>query len=337
VHKIASNKTVPRDALMKIWSDARKGPAAPMTPAAAAPVAAPAAAPRGYLSRLDELPALAERRDPAPLRAALGSLGAVLRAPDDGNGDDGGVAPPPMVELLPALLQGLARCMARVGVRAADAWPALYIEHLLWAPQRRWRALHDALWGWARVAVAGLAGAHERPLALLLVHLATLERAASARERAVAQPCADCDAHARTLFGGRPLSGCSAAALLVRLPIGSAAERAWALRLGGACVELACTAFDHVDVGKAQPDGWRDAEAVDGAAVQRAYVPGALLRLLRWLAERRAGGGAEDDEAAAARSVGELLQAPPAAVMLAAAGAAAEEEVWRWEAQMEVE
>ena len=46
VHKIASNKTVPRDALMKIWSDARKGPAAPTTPAAAPPAAAPAAAPR---------------------------------------------------------------------------------------------------------------------------------------------------------------------------------------------------------------------------------------------------------------------------------------------------
>ena len=153
----------------------------------------------------------------------------------------------------------------------------------------------------------------------------------------MARPCADCDAHARSLFGGRPLSGCSAAALLVRLPIGSAAERAWALRLGGACVELACTASDHVDVGKARPDGWRDAEAADGAAVQRAYVPGALLRLLRWLAERRAGGGAEDDETAAARSVSELLQAPPAAVMLAAAGAATEEEVGRWEAQVQVE
>ena len=105
-----------------------------------------------------------------------------------------------------------------------------------------WAALHDALWGWARVAVAGLAGAHERPLALLLVHLATLERAASARERAVARPCVDCDAHARTLFGGRPLSGCSAAALLVRLPIGSAAERAWALRLGDLVAILATVA-----------------------------------------------------------------------------------------------
>ncbi len=28
-------------------------------------------------------------------------------------------------------------------------------------------ALHGALWGWVRLAVAGVAGAHERPLALL--------------------------------------------------------------------------------------------------------------------------------------------------------------------------
>ena len=26
-------------------------------------------------------------------------------------------------------------------------------------------------WGWVRLAVAGVAGAHERPLALLLLHL----------------------------------------------------------------------------------------------------------------------------------------------------------------------
>ena len=38
---------------------------------------------------------------------------------------------------------------------------------------RRGGYLGNALcaWGWVRLAVAGVAGAHERPLALLLLHL----------------------------------------------------------------------------------------------------------------------------------------------------------------------
>ena len=50
-------------------------------------------------------------------------------------------------------------------------WAGPWVELLLWRPQRAVPALHGALWGWVRLAVAGVAGAHERPLALLLLHL----------------------------------------------------------------------------------------------------------------------------------------------------------------------
>ncbi|KAL3927667.1 MAG: hypothetical protein SGPRY_002723 [Prymnesium sp.] len=151
--------------------------------------------------------------------------------------------------LLRQLVEGFAACLAAVGVSAVSTWSALYVEHLLWLPQNCWPQFHVAFWSWFRLALFGDAGAHQRPLALLLCHLAALERAHAALH---CKPPSSCSACANQFRVCRSVSGalrgtaCQIEPLLAHLPIESAASRTWAMRLGCSALLLVCTAFDEV-------------------------------------------------------------------------------------------
>ena len=153
-------------------------------------------APPDWGATLLALPAHAASRNAAGLRAALSVLHAQLmptaaggaaggaagagaaRETCDALRSAGGAAP-----LLRQLLQSFAQCVHAAGAGggtdggtgggggAPCTWAGPWVESLLWRPQRTVPAVHGALWGWVRLAVAGVAGAHERPLALLLLHL----------------------------------------------------------------------------------------------------------------------------------------------------------------------
>ena len=134
------------------------------------------------------LPAHAASQNAAGLGAALSALHAQLMPTAAAAGEPsealravGGVA-----ALLRQLLQSFAQCVHAAGAGGGGGsggtpctWAGPWVELLLWRPQRAVPALHCALWGWVRLAVAGVAGAHERPLALLLLHLG----AAQARQQ----------------------------------------------------------------------------------------------------------------------------------------------------------
>jgi hypothetical protein len=140
------------------------------------------------------LPAHAASRDATGLGAALSALHAQLMPTAAAAGEPseaiqvaGGTA-----TLLRQLLQSFAQCVHAAGAGggggsggAPCTWAGPWVEMLLWRPQRAVPALHGALWGWVRLAVAGVAGAHERPLALLLLHLgaAQARRASERRKR----------------------------------------------------------------------------------------------------------------------------------------------------------
>ena len=148
-------------------------------------------APADWGATLLTLPAHAASRNAAGLGAALSALHAQLMPTSAAAGEPsealraaGGAA-----ALLRQLLQSFAQCVHAAGAGggggsggAPCTWAGPWVELLLWRPQRAVPALHSALWGWVRLAVAGVAGAHERPLALLLLHLGAAQ-ASRARER----------------------------------------------------------------------------------------------------------------------------------------------------------
>ena len=202
-----------------------------------------------------------------------------------------------MSQMLSSVLECFARCLARSGVLAGDTWPALFVDQLLWRPQLAWPALHAALWGWLRIAAQGEAGAHERPLALLMLHLGSLQRASVAMAGRAPPRCVPCDSHLSALIGGRGVRGgaCYIDTLLAHLPLASARSREWSMRLGACCLEAAVQSFDAVDLGEAPPESWRDAvkqAATSSSAVgplsggRVALLPASLLQLIHWLAQR---------------------------------------------------
>ena len=267
--------------------------------------------------------------------------------------------------LLRQLLSCFAACLHEAGAAAGDTWPAAAVENLLWAPQRAWPELHRAFWGWVRVAVAGAAGAHERPLALLLLHLGALQRAELARAAppaaaaapapAAAAPAAavprcevceeSCEAHARlVLSGGRwPAAGgcCQVGVLLTQLPLQSSEARAWSMRLGASCVELACSCFDHVELGLAPRASWEGGGGGGGSSRPRpslGVLPARMLQLMQWLAQREAAASAAGDaERAAAATLGRALSSRGAAALLEAVPEAEEAQRSRWAALAHVE
>uniref|UniRef100_A0A7S2IXT7 Uncharacterized protein n=1 Tax=Haptolina brevifila TaxID=156173 RepID=A0A7S2IXT7_9EUKA len=66
--------------------------------------------------------------------------------------------------------------------------------------------------------------------------------------------------------------GCHIDVLLESMPIGTAAARTWTMRLGVSCLELACLAFNHVDVGEAPIESWRHHCHPQPAALQGPFV-----------------------------------------------------------------
>ena len=180
---------------------ADKLPVAPPPPAACSRPSAAAAegdsggcgrgAPADWGATLLTLPAHAASRNAAALSGALSALHAQLMPASAAAGEPsealraaGGAA-----ALLRQLLQSFAQCVHAAGAGgggggggAPCTWAGPWVELLLWRPQCAVPALHSALWGWVRLAIAGVAGAHERPLALLLLHLGAAQ-ASRARER----------------------------------------------------------------------------------------------------------------------------------------------------------
>ena len=256
--------------------------------------------------------------------------------------------------LLGSLLQAFALCLQEAGVHAASKWPSLVVERVFFRPALVWPALHRALWGWLRIAVAGRAGAHERPLALLLLHLASLQRTRCAQAGCAPEHCPECDSHWAVVACSRAEGGgCQAAALLESLPISTASERAWSMRLGGACIQLACSGFEQVDTGTISPEGWAAAPSpsvtmppggavraaassasgavaiagadtmaadVPGVGVKpsttprtRCFVPARFLRLVAWLAGRESKDGGEE---AAVCELRHIMSGPAAAPLL---------------------
>ena len=179
---------------------ADKLPVAPPPPAASSRPSAAAegdsggcgrGAPADWGATLLTLPAHAASRNAAALSGALSALHAQLMPASAAAGEPsealraaGGAA-----ALLRQLLQSFAQCVHAAGAGgggggggAPCTWAGPWVELLLWRPQCAVPALHRALWGWVRLAIAGVAGAHERPLALLLLHLGAAQ-ASRARER----------------------------------------------------------------------------------------------------------------------------------------------------------
>ena len=179
---------------------ADKLPVAPPPPAASSRPSAAAegdsggcgrGAPADWGATLLTLPAHAASRNAAGLGGALSALHAQLMPTSAAAGEPsealraaGGAA-----ALLRQLLQSFAQCVHAAGAGgggggggAPCTWAGPWVELLLWRPQCAVPALHNALWGWVRLAIAGVAGAHERPLALLLLHLGAAQ-ASRARER----------------------------------------------------------------------------------------------------------------------------------------------------------
>lgn len=166
----------------------------------------------------------------------------------------GGLAP-----LLQQLLNAFACCAGRAsslrGCCGHSGWVTLFVRRLVWEPQLACPALHRALWGWLRLAVAGRTGAHERPLGLLLLSLGSMQRHSLAASRRAPAACRGCDEHARNVLRARA-RGCAVGTLLVHPPIGDARERLWTYRLAAACLAVAAEAFDAVDVGRSPPEAW---------------------------------------------------------------------------------
>ena len=166
--------------------------------------------------------------------------------------------------LLVSLLQTFARCFQKAGTTPEATWPAVVTEHLFFGPQGSSERFHVALWGWIRIAIAGRAGSHERPLALLLLSLGCLQRTRCARDGCAPSRCPHCDAHASLILeGSGRVGGCDVATLLERLPIREARERTWSMRLGAACLELASSGLALIDAGAATRENWRSACAHD--------------------------------------------------------------------------
>ena len=227
-------------------------------------------------------------------------------------------------------------------------WAGPWVELLLWRPQRAVPALHGALWGWVRLAVAGVAGAHERPLALLLLHLGAAQRAHDAAAGRAPAACATCDAHMRAVLrGGRARGGCDLEALLAQLPLGGVASRAWSMRLGVQLLELAATDFSGADTGHAPVAAWAAAAEASGAAARpelpthaACWLPPSLLHLLRWLADRLHSGlpGAEAEaETRATEHLRRCLRQPGAARLCERLGETPPLLTRRWTALAEME
>jgi len=234
----------------------------------------------------------------------------------------GGLAP-----MLQQLLQAFARCAtggpSSDGACAETGRLVVVVQRLLWEPQLEWPALHRALWGWLRLAVANRTGAHERPLALLLLCVGSLQRRSLAAAGKSPAACAGCDAHARSVLHARG-RGCAVDTLLANLPIEDAEHRAWSTRLAAACLVFAAEGFDAMDVGGAPPEAWAQAPALPEAGggagatapggearsvaearprVPTAWLPRTMMQLLLWLTNRAAGGADAADAADAPLAV----------------------------------
>lgn len=248
--------------------------------------------PLGWAGLLEALPLTVVRGEAQQIDYTIGSLAALLRvdaggacAQSDARGEGAGgrmalaaeadarmsvatvegqacvaaVAAGGLAPLLQQLLNAFACCAGRAsslrGCCAPTGWATLFVRRLVWEPQLAWPALHRALWGWLRLAVAGRAGAHERPLALLLLSLGSMQRHSLAASRRAPAACPGCDEHARNVLHARA-RGCAVGTLLVHLPISDARERVWTCWLAAACVAVATEAFDAVDVGRSPPEAW---------------------------------------------------------------------------------
>ena len=342
--------------------------------------------PTDWSGLLAALPGLAADASKDPngrgpiLRAALSRMQNALRPPsDDGDAgaavetakgkEDGEAAPGgesleagdalrsaggSLGTLLGSLLHAFAQCLHAAGATAASEWPALVVASLLWEPQKVWPGFHRALFAWLRAALSGLAGASERPLALLLLHLMARDRAECARQAPAR--CPHCEATRTFMPGVDPArSPCDLASLIGwRLPIAGPLERSWTMRLGAACLEAAATAFECIDAGGAKRENWQlpappcappegdrsaavvdvmGGEAADGGMGKpveaggflcpggsRALLPGPLLQLLQWLAAREGSSGGAGvsvpDEAHAASELRRCLQLPGVAELV---------------------
>ena len=280
--------------------------------------------PTDWHGLIDALPALAARAAANPLqggatfRSALGRLGEALQESEP-RGDAGDTCLEELsrggamracggsiATVLSALLEAFASCLIHTGSSSPPlAWAGAFVDVLLWQPSCKWPGFHRALWSWLRIACLGSAGASERPLALLLLHLGALQRTKFATDKAAPAPCAHCDSHASIAWAGivraaTSRHGCRIDALMSCLPVGTGRERTWSMRLGAACIEHACNTFEQIDAGRAPMQSWVEssdglaalgAEAVDGKAVapprrSKALLPGLFLQLMGWLADR---------------------------------------------------
>lgn len=204
-------------------------------------------------------------------------------------------------QVLQQILETFARCVAEAGITASHNWACPYVDKLLWTPQLNWPEFHFAFWGWLRLAVMGEAGADERLLALLMVHLLSLQRLHCARERLPPQACPTCDALMRLApLSHRTAGGCQAESLLAQLPVSSPNGRAWTMRLGANCLSLVASSFEKVDFGRATIEDWAAIERVASPSktgdstglslglshAQCAWLPASLLQLLVWVDAR---------------------------------------------------
>jgi hypothetical protein len=336
--------------------------------------------PLDWAGLLAALPRLAARATSAPwtsmsavspFAAALNALVPAMRPPRrageaDGRGAvDAGALPAGealrccggrVSAVLSTVLEAFAHCLAEGGPLSTDApmtapstalsWAPAFVEALLWKPQQAWPQLHGALWGWVRLAIAGEAGCHERPLAYLLLLLGSAQRAECAQSGHAPPPCAQCDAQLTAVFGravagARCARGCHVDALLSLLPVGSPRQRAWSMRLGASCLEAAFFHFDWVDVGAAPPESWRSHAASEGgaravgfeppatpaggaavrvggssvtSAPSRALLPAATLQLLQWLSRKEV---TEPAEQSARAELRRCLELPGGRLLLA--------------------
>ena len=340
--------------------------------------------PLDWAGLLAALPRLAARATSAPwtampavspFAAALSALVPAMRPPrrageadGRGAGDAGDAGLLPAGEalrccggrvsaVLSTVLEAFAHCLAESGPLSTDApmtapstalsWAPAFVEALLWKPQQAWPQLHGALWGWVRLAIAGEAGCHERPLAYLLLLLGSAQRAECAQSGHAPPACAQCDAQLTPVFGravagARCARGCHVDALLSLLPVGCPRQRAWSMRLGASCLEAASFHFDWIDVGAAPPESWRAHAASEGgardvggveppaapagsaavrvggsgitSAPSRALLPAATLQLLQWLSRKEV---TEPAEQAARAELRRCLELPGGRLLLA--------------------
>eukprot|EP00967_Tisochrysis_lutea_P021336 scaffold24240_cov27-Tisochrysis_lutea.AAC.1 len=323
----------------------------PCVPLCERPDGAVAMLPSGWNALLASLPQLVASGDSTSMDATLASLAELMRLDDSriALGDDditdlsvvsvgrsasaatratGG-----LTQLLQQILEAFSCCVSRApslcGSGAARGWLTLFVRKLLWEPQLAWPALHHVLWGWLRLAVANRMGAHQRPLALLLLSLGSEQRRSVAARRQAPVACRACDDHARHVLHVRGRRGCAIETLLINLPIGDPTERAWTINLAMECLAASVEAFDAVDVGKAPPAAWASPQASDDLLVRRdvrskasptagdtqsivdtlrpppvavVWLPPALPQLLLWLCDRSCG----QEYEALARSVATL-------------------------------